>query len=74
VVIKTILGVNLITYATRRQAGMEEREAADAVNNFGRDPIGEGDDERVCNIRLTDLISFAEASVEIQQEFEKICR
>ena len=29
---------------------MEEREAADAVNNFGRDPIGEGDDERVCII------------------------
>ncbi|KAF5351654.1 hypothetical protein D9756_007730 [Leucocoprinus leucothites] len=46
VVIKIILGVNLITYATRRQAGMEEREAADAVNNFGRDPIGEGGDER----------------------------
>lgn len=26
---------------------MEEREASDAVNDFGRDPIGEGKDERV---------------------------
>lgn len=52
VVIKIILGVNLITYATRRQAGMEEREAADAVNNFGRDPIGEGGDERKYNKNL----------------------
>ncbi|KXN90816.1 hypothetical protein AN958_03470 [Leucoagaricus sp. SymC.cos] len=52
VVIKIILGVNLITYATRRQAGMEEREAADVVNNFGRDPIGEGEDERKYNKNL----------------------
>lgn len=52
VVIKTILGVNLITYATRRQAGMEERRAADAVNDFGRDPIGEGGDERIYNKNL----------------------
>lgn len=47
VVIKVIIGVNLLTYATRRQAGMDEREAMDIVNNFGRDPIGEGNDERV---------------------------
>ena len=26
---------------------MEEREAADVVNDFGRDPIGEGKEERV---------------------------
>ncbi|KAF9448208.1 DUF747-domain-containing protein [Macrolepiota fuliginosa MF-IS2] len=52
VVIKIILGVNLITYATRRQAGMEEREAVDAVNNFGRDPIGEGEEERKYNKNL----------------------
>lgn len=46
-VIKVIIGVNLLTYATRRQAGMDEREAKDIINNFGRDPIGEGDEERV---------------------------
>jgi len=72
VVIKTILGVNLITYATRRQAGMEERRTADAVNDFGRDHIGEGGDERVYTI-FTRLVSFAEVSVDIQQESEEIC-
>ncbi|XP_006457349.1 hypothetical protein AGABI2DRAFT_212709 [Agaricus bisporus var. bisporus H97] len=52
VVIKVIIGVNLLTYATRRQAGMDEREAMDIVNNFGRDPIGEGNDERKYNKNL----------------------
>ncbi|KAJ3560624.1 hypothetical protein NP233_g10714 [Leucocoprinus birnbaumii] len=61
VVIKIILGVNLITYATRRQAGMEEREAADAVNNFGRDPIGEGGDERKYN---KDLKKYLDESLD----------
>lgn len=27
---------------------MEERETKDAINNFGRDPVGEGKEERVC--------------------------
>lgn len=58
VVVKIILGVNLITYATRRQAGMEQREAADVVNNFGRDPIGEGGEERVSEFESLHL-SFA---------------
>ena len=26
---------------------MEDREAEDAINNFGRDPVGEGKDEQV---------------------------
>ena len=47
VVIKIIIGVNLLGYATRRRAGMEEREAKDVVNDFGRDPIGEGKEEQV---------------------------
>lgn len=47
VVIKIILGVNLLSYATRRRAGMEARERADVVNDFGRDPIGEGKEEQV---------------------------
>jgi hypothetical protein len=45
--IKIITGVNLLSYATRRRAGMEAREAADVVNDFGRDPIGEGKEEQV---------------------------
>lgn len=46
--VKIIIGVNLLSYATRRRAGMEEREEADKVNDFGRDPIGEGKEEQVC--------------------------
>ena len=26
---------------------MEERQAKDAINDFGRDPVGEGKEERV---------------------------
>jgi hypothetical protein len=47
VVIKVIMGVNLVSYATKRKAGMEAREAEDAINDFGRDPIGEGREEQV---------------------------
>lgn len=47
-VIKIILGVQLLTYATRRRAGMEAREEADKINDFGRNPIGEGHEEQVC--------------------------
>ena len=41
------MGVNLVSYATKRRAGMEAREVADKVNDFGRDPIGEGREEQV---------------------------
>ena len=44
------MGVYLVSYATRRRAGMEAREAEDVVNDFGRDPIGEGQEERVSHI------------------------
>lgn len=47
VVIKLILGVNLLSYATHRRAEMGARERADRVNDFGRDPIGEGKEEQV---------------------------
>ena len=46
-VVKIMLGVHLLTYATRRRAGMEARAEADKVNDFGRDPIGEGKEEQV---------------------------
>ena len=54
--IKIIMGVNLLSYATRRRAGMEAREAADVVNDFGRDPIGEGREERAYNRELKTLL------------------
>ena len=44
------MGVYLVSYATRRRAGMEAREAEDVVNDFGRDPIGEGQEERVSHV------------------------
>lgn len=47
VVVKIIIGVNLVSYATKRRANMEAVEEADKINDFGRDPIGEGKDERV---------------------------
>ncbi|TDL24170.1 DUF747-domain-containing protein [Rickenella mellea] len=56
VVIKIIIGVNLISYASRRRAGMEAREEEDRVNDFGRDPIGEGKDERMYNRDLKALL------------------
>ena len=46
-VVKIIVGVNLLSYATRRRAGMDARAAADSVNDYGRDPIGEGKEEKV---------------------------
>jgi hypothetical protein len=58
VLIKVIMGVYLVSYATRRRAGMEAREAEDVVNDYGRDPIGEGQEERVSYIftfPITDL-------------------
>ncbi|KAG2150844.1 DUF747-domain-containing protein [Suillus clintonianus] len=54
--LKVLLGVNLISYATRRRAGMEARAAADTVNDFGRDPIGEGKEEREYNKQLKKMV------------------
>ena len=48
-----MMGVNLLSYATRRRMGTEARKAADAVNDFGRDPIGEGKEERVSTTAFT---------------------
>ena len=41
------MGVRLLSYATGRRTGMDARIAADSINDFGRDPIGEGKEERV---------------------------
>lgn len=46
------MGVRLLDYATKRRAGMEQRKADDKINDFGRDPIGEGGEERVYNREL----------------------
>lgn len=36
---------------------MEARAAADAVNDFGRDPIGEGKEERKYNKQLHKMVN-----------------
>ncbi|KAF5393335.1 hypothetical protein D9757_000567 [Collybiopsis confluens] len=56
VVVKIIIGVNLISYATRRRAGMETREAEDSINDYGRYPVGEGKEERQYNRQLKTLL------------------
>ncbi|KIJ67699.1 hypothetical protein HYDPIDRAFT_83470 [Hydnomerulius pinastri MD-312] len=56
VALKVLLGVNLISYASSRRAGMEARAAADAINDFGRDPIGEGREEREYNKQLKKMV------------------
>ncbi|KAK7692658.1 hypothetical protein QCA50_004291 [Cerrena zonata] len=55
-VIKILIGVQLLSYATRRQAGMGARAAADVINDFGRDPIGEGKAERDYNRELKTIL------------------
>lgn len=62
VVIKIIVGVRLLSYATKRRAGMEARAAADVINDFGRDPIGEGKEERVSTHFLYDLLCLETVS------------
>lgn len=54
--LKVLLGVNLISYAGIRRTGIEARAAADHVNDFGRDPIGEGMEEREYNKQLQKMI------------------
>jgi hypothetical protein len=47
VALKIMLGLGLLSYSALRQAGMEEREAEDAVNDFGRPGVGESKEEMV---------------------------
>jgi len=46
-IIKIILGINLITYANKRKVGMDERAAEDDAKNNSSIPIGETKDEMV---------------------------
>ncbi|KAI0087968.1 DUF747-domain-containing protein [Irpex rosettiformis] len=54
--LKLLMGIQLLSYATRRRAGMEARAAADVVNDFGRDPIGEGKEEQKYNRDLKTIL------------------
>lgn len=45
--LKILLGLLLLSYSATRQAGMEEREAEDVVNDIGRTAVGESKEEKV---------------------------
>lgn len=47
VALKVLLGLLLLSYSALRQAGMEEREAEDSVNDIGRTAVGETKEEKV---------------------------
>ncbi|KAH7108105.1 eukaryotic membrane protein family-domain-containing protein [Auriculariales sp. MPI-PUGE-AT-0066] len=59
VLLKILLGLQLIGHAASRLADADRREAEDVVNDFGRDPIGEGDEERAYNKELKTLLNQA---------------
>jgi hypothetical protein len=45
--LKSIMGLNLLAFAHSRQAGMDQREREDRINDFGRKPIGDSLQEQV---------------------------
>lgn len=47
VALKILLGLSLLSFSALRQAGMDEREAEDVVNDFGRSAVGETKEETV---------------------------
>ncbi|KAG6369659.1 eukaryotic membrane protein family-domain-containing protein [Boletus reticuloceps] len=66
--LKVLLGINLISYAGTRKTGMEARIVADHVNDFGRDPIGEGAEEREYNKQLQRLVnSWGDDAVRVSE-------
>lgn len=57
VVVKLLLGLGLLSYSALRQAGMEEREAEDEVNNFGRNPVGVSKEEMAYHKEVSRYLS-----------------
>ncbi|WWC59938.1 uncharacterized protein I303_102501 [Kwoniella dejecticola CBS 10117] len=49
VFLKVILGLALLSFSAMRQEGMDEREAEDKVNDFGRSAVGESKEETEYN-------------------------
>ncbi|KZT43662.1 DUF747-domain-containing protein [Sistotremastrum suecicum HHB10207 ss-3] len=57
VVIKIILGIQLMNYAASRAPGMQTREVEDVVNDYGREPIGESKQEQLYHRELKNLLN-----------------
>jgi hypothetical protein len=68
--LKSIMGLNLLAFAHGRQAGMDQREREDRINDFGRKPIGDSLQEQVSfDFRIPldfSLTPAASARLEIQ--------
>jgi len=56
ILVKIMLGIQLVIYATRRRKGMALREEIDAINDFGRHPIGETTEERARTAQIKELL------------------
>lgn len=60
VTVKVMLGVNLLVYASGRKKDMDARVQADeAVNKYGRNPIGESREEQGYNRALKAVLNAA---------------
>nr|ODN87227.1 hypothetical protein L203_03499 [Cryptococcus depauperatus CBS 7841] len=57
VFLKIMLGLSLLGYSAMRQEGMNEREAHDRINDFGRSAVGESQEETRYNRLTTEYLS-----------------
>ncbi|KZT58635.1 DUF747-domain-containing protein [Calocera cornea HHB12733] len=57
---KVLLGLHLISFASRRRAGFKKRAKEDVVNNFDRPPIGESIEEQGYNRKTLDMLERPE--------------
>ena len=73
VTIKLILGINLLSYARRRSEGdaMERRMKEDeAINFYGRPPIGEGKREQVSILTIQAPAEFPRGFFPLAVQFQ----
>ncbi|OXG09787.1 hypothetical protein C367_06966 [Cryptococcus neoformans Ze90-1] len=59
VFLKIILGLSLLGFSAMRQEGMDEREAEDSVNDYGRSAVGESKEETEYNRQTRVYLSKA---------------
>ncbi|KIR31241.1 hypothetical protein I352_06335 [Cryptococcus deuterogattii MMRL2647] len=57
VFLKIILGLSLLGFSAMRQEGMDEREAEDSVNDYGRSAVGESKEETEYNRQTREYLS-----------------
>ncbi|KAK1920829.1 eukaryotic membrane protein family-domain-containing protein [Papiliotrema laurentii] len=65
VALKILLGLSLLSFSAVRQAGMEEREREDKVNDFGRAPVGESKEETAYNQQTKEYLGSTSDDLDI---------